>query len=489
MKLTAKIVAMFFLASSALLAVGGWLSVQRQSALYRQELADRHRQVALALQPLLNSDLNVTTVRRLFGASYLDEKRVSLRWVWLDRALNVETLPLADATRLRQASPGQVISLPVERNNGTELYCSYYLVATPEGRLGALEMTEPLTRQDIYSREALSGTLLLLLGLVIEAVLIVSLVGVRLVGRPLQALLRKTEQAAAGNLLTPVQIAGQDELSELAGALNRMCESLHSSRQAVLDESEKRIAAVEQLRHANRLKTVGRLGAGMAHELGTPLSVVIGQSSLIADGKVSGEEAQRSAEAIRHEAHRMTQLVQGLLNFARRAPAQKTGCHMAEIVQQTVVLLEPFARRKSATITTHLAPPDGDELQADCAQLQQVVSNLIMNAILSRDSGANVRVSLSQSDHANPEEPNSATVRCIVLEVTDDGSGIAEEHKSHLFEPFFTTRETGEGTGLGLSIVHGIVTDHGGWITVASTPGAGSTFTVYLPLENRKVTA
>lgn len=243
------------------------------------------------------------------------------------------------------------------------------------------------------------------------------------------------------------------------------------------------MSAVEQLRHADRLQTVGRLAAGIAHELGTPLSVVAGRAAMIADGRVKEDDVKRSAETIGSEVKRMTKLIEGLLNFARRTPPNRGKCHVSEVVQSTVPLLESFARKRSATITTELADDLRDECHADSAQLQQVVSNLVMNAILSKENDAQVTVRLSNreaSDTAIGEQPPQ---RCVVIEISDDGDGISEDARPHLFEPFFTTRDTGEGTGLGLSIVHGIVAEHGGWIEVESEVGSGSTFAVFLPQQ------
>ncbi|MEZ6132540.1 MAG: HAMP domain-containing sensor histidine kinase [Planctomycetaceae bacterium] len=481
MKLTFKIIALFFAAAAALIATSGYLSIQSEVALFQEELAERHAELALSLAPNLQTLLQRSDSLNFFEQTSYNQKSISQRLVWLDDETDDFTRPLANPAQVNRGRPGELISLPLKLGDGSEFYCSYLPLKSPTGRLAALEICESYARRDAYTQGTLKRTLLQLVGLGIVAVLSVSLVGVRLVGRPLEALLRKTDRAAQGDLLSPLHVKGGDELSELAEALNSMCESLDASQKAAREETSRREAAVEQLRHADRLKTVGRLGAGIAHELGTPLNVIIGRATLIAEGKVTGDDVISSADVIRSEGRRMTKLVEGLLNFARRTPAKRQTCDISKIILETVSLLNSFAAKRGATISTDIQCLNSATCHADCAQLQQVVSNLLMNAVLSRADGASVRIVLSEAVHHNPQEPEKGEQACLVMDVIDDGDGIAESAMPHLFEPFFTTRETGEGTGLGLSIVHGIVTEHGGWISVASEPDCGTTFTVFLP--------
>lgn len=486
MRLTSKIIALFLLAASGLVAASGWFSMQREVAFFHEEMAERHQQLAIALRPRVQQMLNISPSMQFLVQLSRNDRKVQARWVWLSETQTSPFKPLSNAAILQTSSPGEMVSLPVKSDSGEELYCSYYLMPTgssnPNGQ-GALELCERFARRDAYTQDTFLHTLLLLVGLGVVAVLMVSLVGVRLVGRPLEALLHKADAATNGDLLTPVHVHGNDELSDLAQALNRMCSFYHSSQKALIEESEKRMQAVEQLRHADRLKTVGRLGAGIAHELGTPLSVVSGRAALIAEGKLSEEDVKGSAESIRHEARRMARLIDGLLNFSRRVPAQRTRCDLADVVRTTVPLLESFAKKRDATITIDIQCQHCDACRADYAQLQQVVSNLILNALGSRSEAAHVVVRVFECRAANPQDPAGSECACLAIAVQDDGDGIAEENLPHVFEPFFTTREPGEGTGLGLSIVHGIVSEHDGWITVESREGHGSCFTVYLPQE------
>ena len=170
--------------------------------------------------------------------------------------------------------------------DGIGLYCSYFPFALPDGRLGALEIAESLVPRDQYTRDTIVRTVTLMAAMVGATGLVVALFGVKIIGQPLQALIEKTKRVAEGDMTTPVYVGGNDELSMLAKALNQMGEKLHESQQQVLKEAAQRIEAMEQLRHGDRLKTLGRLASGVAHELGTPLNVITGRAGLIAGGRL-----------------------------------------------------------------------------------------------------------------------------------------------------------------------------------------------------------
>jgi two-component system, NtrC family, sensor kinase len=253
---------------------------------------------------------------------------------------------------------------------------------------------------------------------------------------------------------------------------------LGDQQQRIRSEAAERLAAMEQLRHADRLKTVGRLAAGIAHELGTPLNVVSGRAGLIASGKLSDEEIQQSAWTIKAEAERITGIIRQLLDFARRRSPQRVQIDLRDVARQTTQLLEPLALKRGVTLTVQ---GNGHAVTAcaDFAQIQQVVTNLVMNAIQAMGNGGQVCVRMGNQTRG--AETDAAPSNHAFLCVEDQGTGITPEDLEHIFEPFFTTKHVGEGTGLGLSIAEGIIREHGGWMEVDSRPGEGSRFTVFLP--------
>jgi len=302
---------------------------------------------------------------------------------------------------------------------------------------------------------------------------------VRFIGQPLERLIAKVRQIGAGNLEGLVHIRSHDELEELAENLNAMCADLAESQRKLRDETAARIAAIEQLRHADRLKTVGRLASGIAHELGTPLNVVAGRAALIGSGKLDVEEIARSAAAIRAEADKMTLIIRQLLDFARASTPRKQPVDLRSVVRQTIDLLGSIAEKHKVRLQFE---PCAETAIADvdAGQIQQVLTNLTMNAIQAMPQGGPVEFRIVRRTRPHPEK-RDVRADYFAIEIQDHGVGIPPENLPQLFEPFFTTKEVGAGTGLGLSIAYGIVQEHGGCVEVASEAGKGSCFTVFLP--------
>jgi len=239
--------------------------------------------------------------------------------------------------------------------------------------------------------------------------------------------------------------------------------------------ASERTVARERLRHADRLQTIGQLASGVAHELGTPLSVIGVRARLIASGEATGREAQASAAAILDQSARMTAIVRQLLDYARRQGSPLGLVDLRQVVSGALAMLEPLAQELAVRVDLVL-PEEPVIVRGDRTQLQQVVTNVAMNGIQAMPAGGRLRVEVGQASdsHAN------AAADWTWLRVTDEGPGIAAEDLPHVFEPFYTTKPVGEGTGLGLALVQSIVRDHGGWVTARNDPGAGACFTVFL---------
>src|SRR5262245_746255 len=239
-------------------------------------------------------------------------------------------------------------------------------------------------------------------------------------------------------------------------------------------ESERTVTR-ERLRHADRLQTIGQLASGVAHELGTPLSVIGMRARLIASGEATGREAQASAAAILDQSARMTAIVRQLLDYARRQGSPLGPVDLRQVVSGALVMLEPLSQELAVRVDLVL-PEEPVIVRGDRTQLQQVVTNVAMNGIQAMPAGGRLRVEVGPASVAQ----GSAAADWTWLRVTDEGPGIAAEDLPHVFEPFYTTKPVGEGTGLGLALVQSIVRDHGGWVTARNDPGAGACFTVFL---------
>lgn len=234
------------------------------------------------------------------------------------------------------------------------------------------------------------------------------------------------------------------------------------------------VATVEQLRHRDRLALAGQIAAGIAHELGTPLNVISGRAQLILEKDATREEIERHVRSIREQSERVTATIRQLLDFVRRRGPDLGPADLNELCRQVLEMIRPLAAKRQVQLEL-VATGETAVVHVDYNQIQQAVSNLIMNAIQAMAEGGQVQVRVRS---VAPDESKDVQV---AIEVEDTGTGIAQENVKRIFEPFFTTQKAGEGTGLGLSITEGIVRDHGGRIEVRSQIGAGSRFTLYFP--------
>jgi two-component system NtrC family sensor kinase len=252
----------------------------------------------------------------------------------------------------------------------------------------------------------------------------------------------------------------------------------------LVEETRAHIRSNEQLQHANRLATVGQLAAGIAHELGSPLQVVAGRAKMVATGEVVADDARESGQIILDQARRMTEIIRGLLDFARRRSAQRTSTDLEGLTRQVHRLLDPIARKKGVVLDVEVGQPT--LVEVDAIQVQQALTNLVMNAVQAARDGGHVTIALGVRA-GDPPAGHSLLqaipphVPCTYLRVSDDGPGIAEPDRLRVFEPFFTTKDVGEGTGLGLAVADGLVRDNGGWITVESELGRGACFSIFFP--------
>jgi signal transduction histidine kinase len=342
-----------------------------------------------------------------------------------------------------------------------------------------LEVSESLHKRISYIRT--SHRILAITTLVIVCVcgLIVAVVGLRLVGRPLKALRDQARRMKDGDYSVRLAVGQRDEIGELSAEMNTLCDRLLEANRRVAEETEAKLAAFEQLRHSDRLATIGQLASGVAHELGTPLSVVAARAQLVAADAVNAD-VRANAQIVVEQARRMTEIIRQLLDFSRRRRAQPVPTDLRRVVGQMLDLLSAVDSRRAVRFELD-APQEPAVAEVDEGQLQQALTNIVLNGVQAMDGGGHIRVRLRSLRATPPTTPDhvEGDYRCI--EVEDEGAGIAPEHLPHIFEPFFTTKGVGEGTGLGLSVAHGIIADHGGWIDVESTPGRGTRFRVYLP--------
>jgi signal transduction histidine kinase len=228
----------------------------------------------------------------------------------------------------------------------------------------------------------------------------------------------------------------------------------------------------ERLVQASKLIAVGEMAAGIAHELNNPLTTVAGFAELVLDEIPPDAPFRADVEMVLHEAQRARSVVRRLLDFARQGEAVRSRTDIAEIVDDVLTLTTNFIHTSGVQLEV-IQGRDLPWILVDGNQMKQVLLNIIHNAIQAMPAGGRLTVRT---------ETRQADGRAwIVVRVADTGLGIRATDMQRIFEPFFTTRANHGGTGLGLSVSYGIVADHGGRIEVDSQPGAGSTFSVWLP--------
>jgi signal transduction histidine kinase len=234
------------------------------------------------------------------------------------------------------------------------------------------------------------------------------------------------------------------------------------------EDEEEKARLQQQLRHADRLATIGQLAAGTAHELNEPLGSVLGFAELIKNSHRLPKQARSDLEKIIEAALHAREVIRKLMIFSRQMPTQRAAVHLNELVEKGLTFLESRCAKEGIRMVREM-DRDLPEIVGDASQLHQVLVNLVVNAIQAMPHGGTLTVrTLKRNGEAE-------------LVVEDTGTGMSEEILKQIFVPFFTTKQVGQGTGLGLAVVHGIVTAHGGTIEVESKVGKGTRFRVRLP--------
>jgi two-component system NtrC family sensor kinase len=481
MKLARKLVFGLLSGIIVVLSVSAWLRVKREVELFD---ADTQRDDLLVGRAIANAfrqawQLEGEAAARAQLPSFNVGSHVPVRWVSLEPDAPPDVLPRLSAGELAPVRAGQELSVRSDRLGDQLTYVPLHIPGVP--RAGALELRESLETEQAYVRRAVSSSVVTTVALVAVAGFLASVLGATFVGRPIHQLVEKVRRVATGDLGGPLEMVGHDEVGELAVAINQMCDGLAAANEAARRETTARIAAVEQLRHADRLTTVGKLASGIAHELGTPINIVAGRAAMIAGGEASGDEIGDNARIIVEQTERMTQIIRQLLDFARPRPIEKVRVDLRSTAVETAALLRPMADKRGVQIL--LADDEGPgQAVADTGQIQQVLINLLVNAIQATQRGGTVTIALRDERAAPPHgDPRPRPTLC--LSVRDTGQGMDAETRARIFDPFFTTKDVGEGTGLGLSIAYGIVRDHGGWIDVDSEVGRGTCMSIHLPQE------
>jgi two-component system, NtrC family, sensor kinase len=484
MKLARKLTIGLVLGITLVMAGNAILQVRREGRLF--DLDSRHDQHAVArvlhaaVKAVWKTD-GKSAARHLIADTNRDNPDLTMRWVSLEPGTPSEDAPIVPRALLGELLAGHEMVTTTSVSPGDDRRVTYAPLMIDGQQRGAIEISESLRPERGFIHTTELQVLVTTIVMVLLGAAIALGLGFWFVGRPMQALYQKARRVGEGDFSGPLDIRQHDEIADLAMELNAMCDRLEDANHQLATATEARIAALEQLRHADRLKTVGQLASGVAHELGTPLNVVSGRAKMIVQRMVDGDAVQDSARIIVEQAARITAIIRQLLDFSRRRGPSLGPGDLRPLANRTIELLASLARKRGVAITVE-APDEAVIAQIDPSQIQQVLANLVVNAVQAMPSGGRLTLRLGRRHATPPSDVDGPSGEYATVTVEDQGVGIAPEHLPRIFEPFFTTKDVGEGTGLGLSVAYGIVREHGGWIDVESRPGKGSRFTCFLRL-------
>ncbi len=302
---------------------------------------------------------------------------------------------------------------------------------------------------------------------------------------PIKKLLRATDKVAQGDLSQRVKIKSEDEIGQLAHSFNHMTEELEKAthgyltltrtlEQKVREKTEELEKTQDQLIQSEKLTSLGKLAAGIAHEINNPLTSILLNSHLVSE-KLEGENTlKNSLKLIIDETKRCSTIVKGLLEFSRQSPPEKQLADMNEIIESTLLLFESQLLFHNVKIDMDLNR-NMPNILVDVNKIKQVLTNIILNALDAMPDHGTLSI----------KSGNSRDRQYVEVSLKDTGHGIPKENVSRIFDPFFTTKGT-KGTGLGLSVSYGIIQQHNGSIDAHSKVGKGTIITIRLPINGSK---
>lgn len=398
-----------------------------------------------------------------------------------EQALSGELRELEARARAAAAHPGAGADLAVANffRDHVATALDHRVAEEQHGSAGAARYGRAVNRRMLVLSVVVAAALLVL-GVVLSLRL------VRHLTRSLSYLEAQASRLARGDLEGAIALDSRDELGRLAQAFDHMAAELRGSMvhrselQALVERrSADLVAAEDQLRQTQKLEAIGRLAGGVAHDFNNLLAVIIASGELAAESLEPAHPARVELAEMHAAALRAAALTRQLLAFSRRQPRQPQPLSLNDVITN----LQRMLRRiigEDVALTAELAPGPC-MIDGDVGQLEQVLTNLVVNARDAMPAGGRVTIRTSDAELRGPaaERVGVSPGRYVELAVIDTGVGIPVELQARLFEPFFTTKAT--GTGLGLATVFGIVKQSDGGVVVESTPGHGATFRVYLP--------
>jgi two-component system NtrC family sensor kinase len=445
---------------------------------------------------ILNKEGHIRYSTRVEEVGTFVDKSAEQCYACHQRDQPLDRLERADRIRTFRASSGEgILGIIAPIQNEPECSTAACHVHDPDQSvLGILDVQLSLATVDA---ELAASETQMLVSLVVTGIAVLLFAGSltwRLVLRPVRRLTRATGRVAGGDLSTQVAVSSSDEIGQLMNSWNDMTLKLKQAYDQLEEYGrtlEKRVQEkTEELENAHqrmllveKMASLGKLAAVVAHEINNPLAGIRTYAKLLrrrsSKDRTGGEAAvpvdpdtERILQFVEDEASRCGEIVRNLLLFSRVQGARFSTEPLKPLLERCIFLIRHQAELNDVDLSLEVAD-DLPPICCDPSQVQQMILALAMNAIEATPKEGSVRIT------ANPWHLPEG----VMLEVIDTGCGIPPEHQAKIFEPFFTTKDSGSGVGLGLAVVYGIINRHHGKIEVHSTPGSGTTFTIILPLD------
>ncbi len=330
--------------------------------------------------------------------------------------------------------------------------------------------------------ERVMSTFIIMAFLCVVLLLVILYFSTTKITNPLKRMVVATQVISKGNLAHRVKVSSEDEIGYLAESFNQMTANLETANEKLIEwgktlekKVEERTKELREMQahlvQSEKLASLGKLAAGIAHEINNPLGGILIYSNLLLEDTDQDNPYHENLKKIVNEASRCKDIVKGLLEFARPKEPERALININEILESSLAIMEGQSLFQNIKVKKSYAR-GLPGIVADSAQLQQVFMNIILNATEAMDGNGVLTLTTSLDGDK----------KYILVEFSDTGHGIKEENMKRLFEPFYSTKEVGKGTGLGLAISYSIIQKHQGTIEVQSRVGKGSTFTVKLPV-------
>jgi signal transduction histidine kinase len=501
MRIATKLTLLLIFTVSAVLAGFGYLRMQQERnrliGELQAEVVVLANAIGLAVEHALR-DRQPDDIRELLTEIVRDPNPVDRIRIFNGRLeeINAATTNAAAAATIPREEWDRVLKSgePRVRYLATAPRPVVYVVLPLKNRRGAiiggLEIIHVATRVQRQIDDA-TRDLVLRMSLLSLTIAVVIWFTVRIsIRRPIRTLVRAALAVGRGRLDQRISMRRRDEIGQLASAFNRMAEDLQATRQGLLAESQARLDTERQLQQEQKLAAIGRLASEVAHEIGTPLNIISGRIESIQKALPSDHPVGRHTATVLRQVERVSEIIRQLLEYARpRRPAARPVA-IGSVLDRVTDLVGPLAQRRGVRLTAE-ADQALPMLLADPDQLQQVLLNLVTNALDATPAGGKVRLTAGEetppagstsTDNGSSVRRGYADTPHVTICVADTGCGIPADRLEKIFEPFFSTKERRGGTGLGMSIVEDIVRAHRAAIEIESAEGRGTAVRLHWPV-------